>query len=54
MACSCNNNKASVTAQPWEVRSTENEHLGSYRTEVEAAVAAARTPGATYRQLQVA
>jgi hypothetical protein len=51
MGCSCNSAKASTmsTPQSWQVVSPEGVVLSSYRTEIEAASAAARTPGATYR-----
>lgn len=51
MGCNCGTTSASTKQTNWEVRSPSNEYLGSYRTEVEAAVAAARTPGATYRAI---
>jgi len=53
MGCGCGTSAASTTYD-WEVRGPDNVYLGSHRTEVEAAVAAARTPGATYRPIQVA
>lgn len=51
MGCSCNSAKASTmsTPQSWQVVSSDNIVISSFRTEIEAASAAARTPGATYR-----
>lgn len=55
MGCNCGSGGGSgmalATQSPtaWVVYNAENIALSSYRTEVEAAAAAARTPGATYR-----
>ena len=54
MGCSCNKTSAPGASNSWEVRGPDNTYLGSHRTEVEAAVAAARTPGATYRLVPAA
>lgn len=48
--CGCTSNTATAQAPTaWTVYAQGGTALGSYRTEVEAATAAARTPGATYR-----
>lgn len=55
MGCSCGSastpGTATLSNKAWLVYGTDGKIvLGSYRTEVEAAAAASRTPGATYRQ----
>lgn len=50
MGCGCGSGGGTtLTSVNYEVVSADNVVLSVYRTEVEAASAAARTPGATYR-----
>jgi hypothetical protein len=55
MGCNCGSgggvSTLSTANKAWLVYGTDGKIvLGSYRTEIEAAQAASRTPGATYRQ----
>lgn len=55
MGCNCKKgggaSAATLANKAWLVYGDHGQTvLGSYRTEIEAAAAAARTPGATYRQ----
>lgn len=55
MGCNCGSGGgggvSTLSNKAWLVYGTDGKIvLGSYRTEIEAAAAAARTPGATYRQ----
>ncbi len=49
MGCGCNSAPSATAPTAWTVYTPHNEALGSYRTEVEAASAASRVEGGTYR-----
>lgn len=48
MGCNCGSASTPV-APNWIVSGPDGTYIGSYRTEIEAASVASRTPGATYR-----